>query len=1152
MQGPTIRTAALAWVVFAVTLITGTPSHADQDIAREQLPKSWKLESELTDVFFIDANQGWAVGAQGVILKTSDSGETWAEISHVPEFVDNGMSLNQKIRNMRSGIRTKSTGIANGRNSAEPYSCRFESVFFVDPKNGWVAGGYEVPYVGRSRAVMMRTRDGGVTWQSVGNLVVPRFNRIHFTSPSHGWAIGESGNLFQSGIVFTSDGGQSWSSQQNSDDVDPQAGAADWLDAEPTKHGFVTVDYNGKLGVLRQTVSEHSVVLDNPGALVSSIKMVDDQLGFAVGENGTFLKTENSGLSWRNVLDSHATDLVSKFDFRTITDTPAKLWFAGNPGSLLFCYHKTTGETTAQRTPITTRLNRVFFADENHGWAVGEFGSIIATQNGGQDWDLQRGENQRAAIVCVGPDAQSLPLEILSKYAAEENRICASMVLAGSGPTNQLAIQATERLGSVSTTFLNQQHISDSDETAEQHYQRVLEKAVRSLRTLRPNVLVCNSGHIFTSSSDSPLANPITLLKEAIRLANDDSAFPIQLEQMNLKPWKVDRLAILDPTGTVDLDPSRLLPRMGMLLEDHIAVSRGLLGLPVSSPHARKYRVTHFTNRNRMSSGDLLSGLDPRNDAPSRAGDTFRRGNLTMIQNANAKHKKFEQFSKFELRKPQDLTIWRQQVQSFALTMDKDVAGVWLMQLTERYIQDGKTELAANTASLSVALWPEHAFAPASLTWLAQYYASDEFGQIEFLERLKSGQLQRSGELADSEKQRTKFSSNAQVIQHNGASHLVWLPSQAMLERENDKQASEFQPTDAQALNEPAEDTATKPTPEPILNRPALFDDRLRLASRFLSQLGQRDPELSASPQYKLLEAQITRRLDGKLANENRLKSLITNRNLGGAGISIGAQRELSLRGFDPSNASPVGILNCPLAAERPKLDGHLDDACWQSLADAGNLIEQRILTPDPSSSLNAPPDTIAMTYDDEYLYIGVVCQKIKGQYYTYRKSARPRDAELERRDRFEIAIDVDRDYRSVNRFTIDHRGWVKESCTGSLGWNPDWYVSQSETDTTWTAEIAIPLDQIVPGKIEPGSTWAIQVARRAFQPQNLWASSPEVAQQVTKTGFLAGMESRPIDFELIRFTGQHATPAAESQTSTSTPSVSEATRRDATFTRQK
>jgi photosystem II stability/assembly factor-like uncharacterized protein len=1092
-----IALLCFAWV-FQVSV-----ARADHDLAREPLPKSWKLDAELTDVFFLNANLGWAVGAQGVIVRTIDGGKTWNEISQVPDLAASDMSFQQKLQNMRAGIQTRSTGVANNDTVYQPIRCRFDSVCFVDANNGWVAGGYKVPYVERSRAVMMQTRDGGVTWKPIKNLVVPRFNKIHFDNARDGWAIGQAGNLFQSGIFFTNDSGLSWSSKNfNSDQGQELTG---WIDGAKTKSGFVSIDYEGRLKVIRDNQTEPAVILRKPDARVCKLEMIDKTTGWAVGDAGTILRTENGGLSWSPVETSELEAVISQFDLKTVSNSRTKTWFAGNPGTFLFCFDQTSGNITAHQTPISASINNVHFIDDQTGWGVGNFGTIIATTDGGQTWQTQRGENQRSSILCVTPKSQALPFEILAKYATEENRICSSLILGSSRSDFQIATQAMDRLGLVTSDLV------EVDPTSVDQSSKHLEQVVRSIRTLKPNVVVCNSGHVFSSSNANPMANPVTLLKEAVRMAADSNSFPSQLTDLNLKQWQVSRLAILDQTGTISVDPSRLLPRTGVLVEDQIAVSRALMNQSIVVDQPLKYHISHFTNRDRMKAGDLLSGLDPRNQVPMRDASNSKRGNLTMIQRANEKNKKFEQFAKFEVNTPQDLQVWRQQVQTFAMSMEKEIAGVWMMQLAERYLAMGKTELAANASTLLVSTWPDHAFTPANLAWLAQYYASDEFGQIELMKRVKSGQLERSGEITEAEKFRNKFATQPQKIQHNGTAKMVWLPTQAMLDTKVkssiEADDSEFQPLD------PSDNLEVNP------NRPTLFEDRMRLASHFLSRLGNRDPELVAGSEFKFLKAQISRRMNGLAGNEGLLKSLVQRRDFRSTGFSLGAQREMEIGGLATTgNSKP--LINCRPTTERPKLDGRLDESFWQTaLTDPTGIQNQAPLTLDP----NAPADRIMLAYDDEFLYAAIVCQKIQGQYYNARKQARPRDANLSRRDRVELSIDVDRDYRSTNQFVIDHRGWVNESCTGSSGWNPEWYVSQSENESSWTVEAAIPLNQLLPGSVEPDSTWAIRVARFGFHEQNLWANPSKVEASLASTvrsGFQVGLRSRPTDFELVSFVG--------------------------------
>jgi len=109
-------------------------ARADQNMPFESLPTAWKSEAELTDVFFLNPNLGWAVGAQGVILRTTNGGKQWSEISQAPDLIADDISLEQKINNMRTGTRTRYSGIASdsAQSQQRPVRCRFESVCFVD------------------------------------------------------------------------------------------------------------------------------------------------------------------------------------------------------------------------------------------------------------------------------------------------------------------------------------------------------------------------------------------------------------------------------------------------------------------------------------------------------------------------------------------------------------------------------------------------------------------------------------------------------------------------------------------------------------------------------------------------------------------------------------------------------------------------------------------------------------------------------------------------------------------------------------------------------------------------------------------------------------------------------------------------------------
>jgi len=553
------------------------------------------------------------------------------------------------------------------------------------------------------------------------------------------------------------------------------------------------------------------------------------------------------------------------------------------------------------------------------------------------------------------------------------------------------------------------------------------------------------------------------------------------------------------------------------LIEDQIAISRAISGQSVLPGKTLSYRISELTSNGEIKAGDLLSGL-VQDSNTQRSNGKHKYGNLASIHQASAKQKTFDQFLKFESNTPQDVLVWRQQVQAFAMKMDSDVAGVWLMQLAERYFAAGKPELAVASTELLVMRWSEHAFAPAALCWLAHYYGSDEFGQIEFLKRVRSGQLG-----ADSNAVNTKTSSIAlasvssdkdfqatpQVVQAGGVSQLVWAPVKEITKSNSARSGAEG-------------------TPETMaMQKQKFFAARHLRSGQFLKQLGRRDPELVAGLQFQLMEAQIARQISGKITNENRWENLASAQRRGGldADISIGAQRELAIGGFANKTNQPIAKLTSLAARQRPKLDGKLEDACWKNAIRTGNVIVSNMdfATQTPQDQVETSQDFTVMAHDDKFLYVGFVCQKVKGHYYNLRKQARPRDPDLSRRDRVELMIDTNRDYRSSFKFVIDHRGWVNESCSGSRGWDPDWYVAQSEDETTWTVEVAIPLEQIAAEELGDKTTWAFAIKRKIFDDRNVWKnrSSNLDTNRSHFSGLQVGLTSSPSEFELVRFADQ-------------------------------
>jgi len=165
---------------------------------------------QIEHVYFIDKDHGWAWGGgqktdyadqPGIFLATIDGGKNWNEIAYPFEQNVTGIFFLDAARAWASTsagfYETADGGLNWNAITTKRPEDAFNSIFFLDEKNGWV--------VGRSGR-LAKTTDGGRTWTKLTN-IKPQFvmKDIVFTDRARGWAAGDDGAL-----LYTPDGGRSW------------------------------------------------------------------------------------------------------------------------------------------------------------------------------------------------------------------------------------------------------------------------------------------------------------------------------------------------------------------------------------------------------------------------------------------------------------------------------------------------------------------------------------------------------------------------------------------------------------------------------------------------------------------------------------------------------------------------------------------------------------------------------------------------------------------------------------------------------------------------------------------------------------------------------------------------------------------------------
>ncbi|MBK8992862.1 MAG: hypothetical protein IPM40_14830 [Gammaproteobacteria bacterium] len=167
----------------------------------------------LTAVWFLDAQHGWAVGHDGMIIATDDGGASWRlqRDGLAEQQARDRAALEQARRDLaaREGSDTDAAaleearaalGEAEERASQPAYAPPLMDVWFADADNGIAVGAY---------GSYLRTSDGGRSWiHDTARIDNP--DELHYYAIVSGGSgrlliVGESGSMFRS-----RDGGASW------------------------------------------------------------------------------------------------------------------------------------------------------------------------------------------------------------------------------------------------------------------------------------------------------------------------------------------------------------------------------------------------------------------------------------------------------------------------------------------------------------------------------------------------------------------------------------------------------------------------------------------------------------------------------------------------------------------------------------------------------------------------------------------------------------------------------------------------------------------------------------------------------------------------------------------------------------------------------
>lgn len=232
---------------------------SDDDGVTWRQAKSVPMRTMLTAVWFADAQHGWAVGHDELILNTSDGGETWSRTHYAPE-------------------------------SQQPLL----DVWFADGQRGIAVGAYGAYY---------ETTDGGRSWTSrrfepapatgaAGDAVADEFavdyhlNRIAGAA-GRLWIAAEAGRLYRS-----DDGGNTWRTLPS-----PYSGS--WFGLLPLgRDSLLAFGLRGHLYRSDDGGSSWRELDSGVTSMLTDGALLADGSLALVGLSGTVLRSADGGSSW--------------------------------------------------------------------------------------------------------------------------------------------------------------------------------------------------------------------------------------------------------------------------------------------------------------------------------------------------------------------------------------------------------------------------------------------------------------------------------------------------------------------------------------------------------------------------------------------------------------------------------------------------------------------------------------------------------------------------------------------------------------------------------------------------------------------------------------------------------------------------------------
>ena len=192
-----------------------------------------------------------------------------------------------------------------------------------------------------------------------------------FLDENNGWICGESGV-----ILKTTNGGLNW--------IQKYSGTSYSLSFVRFFNNYDGIVI-GSGGTIKKTTNGGETWFSVSSGTYLRLQegtFINDQQGWACGDNGIIIKTTNGGNMWTTIsyVTSDNISYIQFIDENTgwvTTELNGEIWKTTDGGyTWNFKYE----------SPLNWNLNKLQFVNDTEGWAVGEWGLVVKSTNGGESW----------------------------------------------------------------------------------------------------------------------------------------------------------------------------------------------------------------------------------------------------------------------------------------------------------------------------------------------------------------------------------------------------------------------------------------------------------------------------------------------------------------------------------------------------------------------------------------------------------------------------------------------------------------------------------------------------------------------------------------------------------------------------------------------